>query len=1666
MKQYSQFRFFLTPILALRCLVILFIGSYTVTYASVPPQYMILDLQFTTSLFADQANSWTATNAKSPTTLYSSCNAIYLLGGYNILFANSTLAREYYGLPPHQSVSITFSAWFIDDWELTNYLYVSVWNSTYMFYENDFSQLEYSSYKSASSDICGSANKHDLGNLMISLQTIHSGTSLKLSIEQMQTDTSLLYPGQLGIRDVKILLSNKTIDTKEIVYMDNYNIYFTNFSSVCLSTEYLLSPTPPNCKTCSSSCGSCSDSSPLSCWSCADTYTYNGTYCNKCSSSCLTCFGGNSSQCSTCSEGLYLYPNSTCKAACSGIYVPRKYGGFRYCDLTCSGSNYLYYNGSCLSTCSLPFWSSQASLGGKLCQFPCNSTNFLYQNGSCLTTCQNFFTNINDGGFHFCQYPCLPSEYLYWNGSCLSKCSIPLIDTTVSGNLFCSYPCTGNQYLYWDGTCADSCASPLVSDNSTDKQFCNYPCTTSQYLYWDGSCQTSCISPLTSSTANSRKFCSYSCTISQFLYWDGICAASCNSPLTATVKNSRNFCTYSCVISQYLYWDGTCQLTCAFPLTVLATHSRNICNYGCLASQYLYWDGSCNSACTFPLIPSTVSSKKFCSYPCTTSQYLYWDGTCNAACSFPLTNSISNSRSYCNYPCTSSQYLYWDGACSATCSSPLTSSIANGKNFCSYPCTTSQYLYWDGTCNAACSSPLVSSVINSRNFCSHPCTTSQYLYWDGSCEATCSFPLTTSISNSRSYCSYPCTPSQYLYWDGACSATCSSPLTSSIAIGKNFCNYPCATSQYLYWDGTCVSTCDLPLSSSTANSRNFCKYPCTSSQYLYYNATCDTSCSSPLSSRVTGGLNYCDYPCTSSQYLYWDATCHSTCAAPLVSATISSKQFCYYPCSISHYLYWNGSCLPNCSPPLVSNILSNDKFCNFPCNTVQYLYWNGTCANSCTSPLVSDNSTDKRFCKYPCNAAQYLYWNGSCLSDCPFPLTNVTISSSQFCSFSCSKTQYHYWNGTCMNSCMAPLVQSAEATTLYCNLPCLSSEFLYPNGSCFPSCPSPLVQTLNNSVYTCHSPCTDPNIYYNTSDQSCQSSCSYPYAFIQNGVYISCFLNGNVSQPAQNDTEISVDATTQAIAAVGNVVGNVSGVCITATTLISASDPTSASSAMLAKMLQYTKFINITKSRRLSFFFKSSKMSSGFLTFIHPMSANLRGRFRERILPAEFLKYKVHSSFLVNFWEGFLSFSIICGIYLPIRGLEWIAKYLNKSPKLQKGLQMIRFPIQNFLIIQFYNSFSDIVLFSLLNMKTLDFQTGTDTVSFLFALSSLIFGFCLFIYHYRLLRSYQMKRSTKDENDESRTNLTHFVDSNKGFHALFFIFDDTSLLNQSFLLIFTLRTILYNIIIATLYNHPLIQAILIMVLSLLMLGFMILKRPFKLFVNLLQHVIGELILFSVNMSIIVLAGLDMGGHNTESVRDRQGHYFIICSMIMSFLAPMFIGIKISLLLVNHLVKKQKEKRSKQIGASPDESSMKIHVEDLNELDNVNQTNNGRLNQTQLNCIINDESHVVNKFKDSRVENLTQNHLLNMDDSMTFRDRAIEDVGNEGMRLSKQPRSLFKQDFHPEVEESNEFEEPKLKRRMNHFNLNGSHVNTIHISRNNNTTPQLLTLSTTNEQINL
>jgi len=412
---------------------------------------------------------------------------------------------------------------------------------------------------------------------------------------------------------------------------------------------------------------------------------------------------------------------------------------------------------------------------------------------------------------------------------------------------------------------------------------------------------------------------------------------------------------------------------------------------------------------------------------------------------------------------------------------------------------------------------------------------------------------------------------------------------------------------------------------------------------------------------------------------------------------------------------------------------------------------------------------------------------------------------------------------------------------------------------------------------------------------------------------------------------------------------------------LTAGGSSGVSTAFGGKIFSNVKFLNISYSLQLEDALASWGSDFISLGLTPDMPNSVQQQIPEEPVPYVFEKRDVPSSFLRNFWASLGMLFFVLMIFAVAKSLEWFSRS-RKIPYLSHAiLGGVRAYIQNFAFAQLYSVYGDILLFSILEFREPNFSTSWSRFSFFGALFLLCLMFVLLPLHIFLIRNYQKFKSNPEA-------LSQFVDNHKGNFVAFNDFKDCSFVRQSFMLLLTGRDLLFSLLLATMFDHPLIESVFILCLNIAMVIYLILKPPFKSVFDATQQLFYEIIALAVNVCILMMAIMDERNITGADLRNSIGKFIIITNMIFNFGSLAFMLIKAVQTFVeiyqNYKAKRDSKKKNLKIQnihrLSPknlDQSSKIINstVNYQNELKTISNEhqdlNTSSNNQSQINSIL-------------------------------------------------------------------------------------------------------------------
>ena len=400
--------------------------------------------------------------------------------------------------------------------------------------------------------------------------------------------------------------------------------------------------------------------------------------------------------------------------------------------------------------------------------------------------------------------------------------------------------------------------------------------------------------------------------------------------------------------------------------------------------------------------------------------------------------------------------------------------------------------------------------------------------------------------------------------------------------------------------------------------------------------------------------------------------------------------------------------------------------------------------------------------------------------------------------------------------------------------------------------------------------------------------------------------------------DISGLSAAKTISSITDATHKVDSATLTAASMLSSHDPGSVTASTLAKMLQYIRYIDIPFSGRLELTFKNHNSTYGPFGLGPKMSTETLLQIPFHPIPFRFLKFHVHSSFLVNFWDNMIFLAIIFSLLLVIVIIEWmLAKILKKSGP-YRIIRILRTAVQNFSLMQFYNVFGDILLFVVLDLKEVSLVTAEARLSLFLSLLFLCIGCIIITIHtYVLIKFVQLRRKKLWQ-----SRVENFSKQYDGMAVFFNHFKGNTFSSQSFLLLFVIRSCLFNLILGLLPEFPVLQALFILFLSVMMSAYLIFGRPFKTIVNLFQHITCEAIFLIVNTCVLIMAQLDFSKGDSYIARDHLCEVVIYSSLVFSFVPQTFLIIKVIIAAIDWFKTSRKKSSQSQMN-SKNKLSMKI-----------------------------------------------------------------------------------------------------------------------------------------------
>jgi len=409
--------------------------------------------------------------------------------------------------------------------------------------------------------------------------------------------------------------------------------------------------------------------------------------------------------------------------------------------------------------------------------------------------------------------------------------------------------------------------------------------------------------------------------------------------------------------------------------------------------------------------------------------------------------------------------------------------------------------------------------------------------------------------------------------------------------------------------------------------------------------------------------------------------------------------------------------------------------------------------------------------------------------------------------------------------------------------------------------------------------------YLYIDDFTCRSECNYPYSPSQpSSLEKLCILN---IDPSIIESAESLGKG----ANIGGILSTISGI------IMSFADKTSPSSLTLismTKMLQYMKFIDVNYPPKLFFMLRAQKLTSTGLNFIPAMSQSSKDDIENRSLPLKFDLNGVHSSFLVGFWQPFLSLIIIAFIILIISAFEYYFKDNQQVHNIAKKINS--YLKWNVFLTIFCSNYSDLAFYTSVEFASIEFDTGVPVISFMICLAVNTLGFFIVVFMMKTIASLRLHINQQ--------NITIFVTNRRvirpiqdfrkpymNYSMIFEDFKEQSWLQQSYVIIFCVRAYLHGLFVGFMYDVPVAQAVLLVILGVCILAYLIIKRPMKKLIDFIQQIFCETVLLVANFCVFIMAVVDSKIPGENSSKDGFGTLILGMNLVLNWSLPVFAVIK-------------------------------------------------------------------------------------------------------------------------------------------------------------------------------
>jgi len=396
-----------------------------------------------------------------------------------------------------------------------------------------------------------------------------------------------------------------------------------------------------------------------------------------------------------------------------------------------------------------------------------------------------------------------------------------------------------------------------------------------------------------------------------------------------------------------------------------------------------------------------------------------------------------------------------------------------------------------------------------------------------------------------------------------------------------------------------------------------------------------------------------------------------------------------------------------------------------------------------------------------------------------------------------------------------------------------------------------------NSLTTCQ--ICDPK-YYLASPTLCSSCPSHCLQCIDAASCQTCesgyFLSNSLCAK-RSEALKTLSTTLQALSDTINIAGGV----------LSVGSSLFPVTKLVSKIVQNTRYLDLIVTDELNQVYQD--WNTNLINVNIPDAFSSFVEFKS--LAFEFSRYDLGSAFLVNFWSNLVILGAIVCAWLTSLILK---KLLDKNwgyPIISR----IAAGLFNLTLVQAYGCLDDVIFYFILDVQTNPFDSVFSWASFFSGLGFIGLVSWLILFNVIIVKRYQQAKSANLEEA--------FNENNKRWELFYGGFNDADIWSHAFLAILAVRNCLSSILLSALFDYPLLQTALLIILDGAIIIILMTLKPLSELQAKLTQYFYELVALFVHFCTFILA---MEGHQVSTSKIGK---IALCESIIYFNDALIIG---------------------------------------------------------------------------------------------------------------------------------------------------------------------------------